>query len=141
MRVACYPFLCDPARTIREIVFVEEQGFQHEFDDIDKVAFHLVAYSERGEAVATCRFFEDASRECYILGRLAVLNTYRGRGIGHALLAEVENFVRQRGGKLISLHAQCRAEAFYAKAGYLAYGEVEDDEGCPHIWMRKNLLA
>ena len=30
------------ARLIRQSVFVEEQGFEYEFDDIDETALHLV---------------------------------------------------------------------------------------------------
>ena len=32
------------ARAIRQSVFVEEQGFEYEFDDIDETALHLVLY-------------------------------------------------------------------------------------------------
>lgn len=135
----CHPFLCDAARKIRESVFMVEQGFQREFDDIDQEAIHLVAYTDQDEAVATCRVFADKEQGAYILGRLAVLKTYRGRGVGTVLLAEAENLVRKRRGKMISLHSQCRVQAFYASVGYFAHGLVEDDEGCPHIWMRKHL--
>ena len=34
------------ARVIRQSVFVEEQGFEYEFDDIDETALHLVLYDE-----------------------------------------------------------------------------------------------
>ena len=34
------------ARAIRQSVFVEEQGFEYEFDDIDEIALHLVLYDE-----------------------------------------------------------------------------------------------
>ncbi len=38
----------------------------------------------------------------------------------------------------MKLHAQCRVKNFYEKSGYQAYGEIDEDEGCPHIWMRKS---
>ena len=44
-----------------------------------------------------------------------------------------------KSGEQIKLHAQCRITDFYNKSGYTAFGEVEDIESCPHIWMRKNL--
>lgn len=28
---------------------------------------------------------------------------------------------------------------FYETIGYTQYGEIEDDQGCPHIWMKKEL--
>ena len=44
-----------------------------------------------------------------------------------------------RQSRYISLHAQCRAEAFYQKCGYTPYGEIDYDEGVAHIHMRKEL--
>ena len=44
--------LTEDAKRIREEVFVEEQGFQQEFDETDSDAHHLVWY-EAGEAAAT----------------------------------------------------------------------------------------
>ena len=37
------------------------------------------------------------------------------------------------------LHAQRRAEGFYAAAGYLAEGEPFIEEGIEHVRMRKAL--
>lgn len=39
----------------------------------------------------------------------------------------------------MSLHAQCRVKSFYEKLGYTEFGEIDDDEGCPHIWMNKQI--
>ena len=47
--------------------------------------------------------------------------------------------VREKGGKSISLHAQCRVRAFYEKLGFCGYGVEDEDEGCPHCWMKKQL--
>lgn len=41
---------------IRIKVFMEEQGFKNEFDDIDNRAIHIVLYKE-GKPVGTCRVF------------------------------------------------------------------------------------
>lgn len=43
------------ARAIRQSVFVEEQGFEYEFDDIDETALHLVLYDENDNPCATGR--------------------------------------------------------------------------------------
>lgn len=127
------------ARHIREAVFMQEQGFQNEFDEIDARAVHLLLCSETGEAVAVCRVFEGKEPAHYILGRLAVLPAYRGRGLGAALVHEAERFVCAQGGSALALHAQCRVQHFYERAGYQPYGALDDDEGVPHVWMRKAL--
>ena len=50
--------LCDDAKKIRIEVFVNEQGFSVEFDDIDDIAFHIVGYDE-GVPAAVCRYYYD----------------------------------------------------------------------------------
>ena len=38
------------------------------------------------------------------------------------------------------LHAQCNAQPFYQKCGYVAYGLIEFDEHVEHQWMSKSLV-
>ncbi|WP_167959207.1 GNAT family N-acetyltransferase [Anaerosporobacter faecicola] len=135
-----YDYLSEDAMDIRKIVFMEEQGFQNEFDDLDEKAIHFVVYTMEKQPIATCRVIEDKDG-AFILGRLAVLSDFRGKNIGVGLLREVEKTVLKRGGKSIRLHAQCRVKDFYNKVGYLEHGLEDDDEGCPHIWMSKTLLS
>ena len=54
-------------------------------------------------------------------------------------MSEVEKFVLKNNGKFIKLHSQIRAVEFYKKVGYTPYGEIEPEEGYPHIWMKKML--
>ncbi len=137
MRVSVYESLPNDAKDIRKAVFINEQGFQNEFDEIDNEAAHIVLYDEEEVPVATCRVFWDSSMNAYVLGRLAVIEEYRGKSIGSIMLKEAEIYVKKKGGKTIILHAQCRAVEFYKKSGFIEFGKVENDEGCPHIWMKK----
>lgn len=139
MNTKIYKFLSEDAKAVREAVFIKEQGFKNEFDNIDNIAWHIVMYNENEEPIAVCRVFESEDKTNYILGRLAVLHCYRGNNIGRDMLKRAENLVLNCGGKALSLHAQCRVKSFYEKSGYISYGEIEDDEGCPHIWMKKQL--
>ncbi len=137
MEVSVYEKFPDCAKEIREAVFVKEQGFQHEFDSIDDTAVHLVMFDEDGKPAATCRVFWDEEMGSYAIGRLAVVKKYRGRNIGADMVREAERYVKRKGGKDIILHAQCRAKGFYKKMGFAEFGDIENDEGCPHIWMKK----
>jgi len=164
VKVAIYETLADPAKEIRKKVFIDEQGFQDEYDEIDETAVHFVLFedgwlpdersavkrstTERSaikrstierSAIATCRVFWNEEMNAFALGRLAVIAESRGKNIGSILVNEVEKYVRLRGGTEIVLHAQCRATGFYGKLGFVEFGEVQDEEGCPHIWMRKML--
>lgn len=51
-----YSSLPADAVFIRQKVFVEEQGFQDEFDETDQKAQHIVLYMDSFPA-AVCRFF------------------------------------------------------------------------------------
>lgn len=139
MKVIVFDFLSDDAKMIRKKVFMDEQGFENEFDDTDKIASHIVMYNEKEEPVATCRFFESSEKNKFIFGRLSVIASYRGMNIGTKIIKEAEKNVTKKGGISMSLHAQCRVKSFYEKIGYTEFGEIEDDEGCPHIWMNKQL--
>ena len=138
METAIYKGISNCAKEVRQKVFINEQGFQNEFDDIDNTAVHIVLF-DNNIPIATCRIFYDTAMNSYILGRLAVIKEYRSKNIGSFMMQQAEQYIQGQGGKCISLHAQCRAEAFYKKLGFTEFSSIENDEGCPHIWMHKYL--
>lgn len=136
-----YTGLNNDLRYIREKVFVEEQGFQDEFDDvhIDNISFHLLLYIE-GKPVATGRLYQkDPVNNVYIIGRLAVLSDYRNLNLGSIVLTSLEEKAKHCGATAIELSAQCRVQGFYEKYGYRAIGNSYLDGDCPHILMIKDL--
>lgn len=139
MQSKIYNGLPQEAHEIRNEVFIKEQGFENEYDSIDETAAHIVMYNEEEVPVATCRVFWNTEMNSYVLGRLAVVKEHRGKGIGAAVVEEAQGYVRKMGGKELMLHSQCRTTGFYGKLGFAKFGDIEDEEGCPHIWMRKSL--
>ncbi len=137
MKSEIFNFLPDEAHNIRIKVFIDEQGFENEFDIIDAEAVHILMKTEDGTPAATCRVFWNDKMNSHILGRLAVLKEYRGRGIGSEVVKEALNYVKSAGGNLLMLHSQCSAAEFYEKLGFTSFGEIEYEEDCPHIWMKK----
>ena len=109
------------ARLIRQQVFVEEQGFVNEFDDIDHEAYHAVIYTG-GYPIATGRLF-DENGEAHI-GRICVRKAYRGRDLGRMIVEALEKQAEKVGYKEVGLSAQTRVQQFYEKLGYRAYGDV-----------------
>ena len=109
---------------VRKAVFMEEQGFQQEFDDVDDRAYHvLIQDGER--PVATGRLFTEDG-ETYLIGRVAVLSAYRGQHLGEHVVTALEQQAKA-----------CRAAGFYEKLGYTKTEEYHMDEFCPHVTMRK----
>ena len=122
------------ASDVRQKVFVEEQGFVNEFDDIDKNAFHIVIFNV-DTPVATGRLFEDENG--WHIGRVAVLPEYRGHKLGERVMLGLEQKAMEIGVKSITLSAQVQASGFYEKLGYISLGDLHYDEHCPHVTMKK----
>ncbi len=138
MKHCFYHALCGDARDIRTRVFVEEQGFCHEFDEIDQFADCLVLYD--GETpVATGRLYPSREPGEYILGRIAVIKSHRGQNLGAQVISLLEERARELGARCACLSAQCRAQGFYEKQGYRAESEPYLEEFCPHVTMKKSL--
>ena len=138
MQVKMYEELTDAAKMIRTKVFMEEQGFQNEFDATDDSSLHFVVYEE-SVPVATCRLYYSQTRNSYVIGRIAVLEEFRGRNYGSTLICNCEDVVKKLDAHRIELSAQVRVAAFYEKNGYTATGDIHMDEGCSHVWMRKEM--
>lgn len=128
--------LLPDAHGIREDVFVREQGFHNEFDEIDAVAWHTVIY-DNGRPAATGRaFLEDGA---WHIGRVAVRKEFRGKQYGAAVMQALERKIAELGAENVGLSAQVQARGFYEKLGYEAHGGEYLDEHCPHVSMTKCL--
>ena len=123
---------------VREIVFVHEQNvpLELEWDGIDADCRHVIAEDAHGSAIGTGRLLPDGH-----IGRMAVLQSFRDRGVGSALLGELIAIAAERGLREVVLNAQVQALAFYEKHGFVAEGEVFADAGIPHQRMRRSVIA
>lgn len=131
-------YLTEDAKNIREAVFIKEQGFKDELDDIDNSAAHIVIY-DNNTPVGVCRYFPDKESDTYTVGRIAVCKKYRGHHLGEYILKITEENILKDGGCKVILAAQTHAQKFYEKYGYTAVGSIFLEEHCPHINMQKLL--
>jgi predicted GNAT family N-acyltransferase len=140
-RVRPADFVIDHAaiRRVRFAVFVAEQGVPEEIelDDRDPACVHVLAF-ENAEPVGTGRVDLDAAGK---IGRVAVLATARGRGVGTELMQQLHAIARDRGLPSVWCHAQVTAVPFYARLGYRASGERFAEAGIPHVRMELDLRA
>jgi predicted GNAT family N-acyltransferase len=122
----------DRLRTVREQVFVEEQGVPREleWDGEDEGAVHILALTEAGQAVGCARLLPSGQ-----IGRMAVLEEWRGTGLGRRLLEASIEAATADGHRLAFLHAQTYAADFYRKAGFRETGDPFEEAGIPHIGM------
>ena len=126
-------YLPKEAKMIREKVFMEEQGFEDEFDDIDFTCIHLVVFDDE-QPIGCARLIKDNNA---VFGRIAVLKEYRHHHIGSYILQCLEEKAEELGYQYTELSAQVQAIPFYLKNGYEVYGDEYLDEGCPHRHMKK----
>ena len=106
-----YKKLPQDAVDIRIKVFVEEQGFDEEFDSDDERSMHFVAYTN-DKAVGTCRLIRlDSEKHIYAIGRVAVLKDYRCRGIASELISSAEQYLSatDKEGATVLIHSQLTA--------------------------------
>lgn len=123
-------------RTVREEVFVGEQGVtpELEWDGLDAEAIHVLARAADGTPIGTARLLADGH-----IGRMAVRAPWRGRGVGRALLGELIAIARERSLPRVFLGAQTHAVGFYERQGFIVYGEPFMDAGIPHRHMAREL--
>ncbi len=120
---------------LRREVFVIEQKvpaeIEHDADDM--TATHLVAICE-GAVVAVARIlFKDQHAK---IGRVAVAIPYRGKGLGARLIAFAVDVASKKGQRRCYLESQADKIDFYAKLGFVAFGDQFMDAGIPHRAMR-----
>ena len=127
------------AFTIRKKVFVDEQKvpLEEELDEFEDSSTHLLATTADERGVGTCRW--RATDKGIKLERFAVLEAYRGRGIGHQLVkACLESITtREPEAKHLYLHAQLQAVPLYEVFGFVKQGEPFDECGIMHFEMEK----
>ncbi len=124
------------ASAIRQQVFVIEQKIpaELEWDERDALCLHAVAFNAAGEALGTGRLLPDSH-----IGRMAVLASARGLGVGAALLQALLAAARARGDNSLRLHAQRDAAGFYEKAGFIVEGGSYLEAGIEHVTMQQDL--
>ena len=102
-----------------------------EWDGLDADAIHLLALDPADEAVGCARLLAGGK-----LGRMAVLEGWRGKGVGKALLQAAMAVCRQHRWPVVSLSAQAHAIGFYQRAGFVVCSEEYLDAGIAHRDMR-----
>ncbi len=126
---------------MRQSVLIVEQASPYpDLDGRDPDALHLIA-SLAGDPAplgcARCLGPEATAGDSVAFGRLAVLPSQRGTGLGRRLVAESLACLAERWpDRDVVIGAQLYLERFYGGFGFLREGDVYDDGGIPHITMR-----
>lgn len=130
------------AYPIRHQVFVEEQSVpvELELDEFDIESWHALCLV-KNLPVGTGRLVKEfRGHECWgRIGRMAVLNAYRGQHFGLSILDALIDKARDLEMSHLYLHAQVSAISFYEKRGFVIHGDMFDEAGISHQEMELNL--
>lgn len=125
---------------LRSAVFVvEQQCLYQDMDGLDPHCAHVLGIVDTGLPLACARLvppgmkYPEAS-----IGRVVIAPAVRGLGLGRVLLREALSACEQRWpGQALALGAQLHLEAFYASLGFARIGAPYDEDGIPHVDMRR----
>ena len=122
----------DNLRSIREIVFINEQNVpeEMEWDEFDAISKHVLALDNDRKPIGAARLLPNGR-----IGRMAVLKEWRGKGVGSAMLKKLLQELMHQNVTRAILNAQTSVIQFYQKFGFQTEGEVFIEAGIPHVKM------
>ena len=134
IKICMMPEEREKAFKIREIVFVDEQGFllEQERDEYDDCAIHVVGYEK--EIPVACGRLVGIDGKAK-LGRIAVLKEKRSNKYGFKICGFLIDKAVEMGLKEIYLHSQVGVTGFYKKLGFREHGGIFLEEDAEHIKM------
>jgi predicted GNAT family N-acyltransferase len=110
-----------------------------EKDDREADALHLAAWNDSGTLIGVGRLHR-LSANAGQIRYMAVDPSERGRGVGAAILRELENLAARSGFDEIMLNAREEAVSFYKSNGYVIVQPSHSLFGViPHFEMRKRI--
>lgn len=133
-----YASSSESLHAVRDAVFAREQGVPAaiERDALDPDCVHVLARDLSGEAIGTARMAPPGQDLPAKIGRMAVLEGWRGRGVGAALLRGLLHEARLRGWHEVVLHAQAPVIGFYRRYGFAEHGPRFMEADIEHQAMR-----
>lgn len=119
--------------SVRRAVFIVEQNVPEsiELDGRDPDFIHVLASDTKGHPVGTARINRKGR-----IGRMAVLQNYRRRGIGRKMIQALMDYGRKHSITNFHVSAQVTAVGFYKKMGFEPHGEEFIEAGITHINMK-----
>lgn len=133
----------EDALGVRRRVFIEEQSVPEaiERDDFDhwqpgrEDVLHVVGYLGDRPVAAGRVVMMSAGSGAPKIGRIAVLKSLRGEGLGAEIMKFVHSLSASKGASSLRLSAQCHALSFYRSLGYEPVGEVYLEAEIEHQMM------
>jgi ribosomal protein S18 acetylase RimI-like enzyme len=124
---------------LRDMVLRKPLGLSFTPEDLEKEKENMLIGAFEDERMLGCCMLVEEQPYIVRLRQMAVLNDLQGKGIGRALMNFAENIARDRGYKIIRMHARNNSVGFYEKVGYKVKGDQFIEITIPHYVMEKEL--
>ena len=124
---------------LRDDILRKPLGLSFSNDEIEKEKDNLLIGAFEDEDMLGCCMLIEENPDTIRLRQMAVLNDLQGKGIGRALMQFAENLARDRGYKILSMHARKNVVGFYEKMGYKKKGDEFIEVTIAHYVMEKEL--
>lgn len=120
-----------------EVFIVEQNCVYQDIDGQDLVGDnrHIMAW-QANQLVAYTRIL--ATETQLSIGRVITAPVTRGTGLGYQLLEKALNVCKQHWPSTLPIYlsAQAHLQQFYGSFGFVAEGDIYDEDGIPHIKMK-----
>ena len=124
---------------LRDDVLRKPLGLSFAPGELEKEKDNMLIGAFEEEDMLGCCMLVEENAELVRLRQMAVLNNLQGKGIGRALINFAENLARDRGYKVLSMHARKNTIGFYEKMGFKVTSDEFTEVTLPHYLMEKQL--
>lgn len=124
---------------LRDLVLRKPLGLSFSPEELEKEKENMLIGAFEDERMLGCCMLVEEQPDIVRLRQMAVLNDLQGKGVGRALMNFAENIARDRGYKIIRMHARHNSVGFYEKVGYRVKGDQFVEITIPHYLMEKLL--
>lgn len=124
---------------LRLIMLRKPLGLDFKKEELDREKEDILMAAFEDEKILGCCLLTRVDSQTVRLRQMAVPNNLQGKGIGRALMIFAENIARDRGYKILIMHARNSATGFYEKLGYHTVGNEFQEVTLPHFVMEKIL--
>lgn len=125
-----------------QVFVVEQKCVYLDIDGRDLIGdtCHLMGWSD-GQLVAYLRLLDPIQQGGDVtIGRVVTAPVIRSRGIGHELMSQALDHAERRWPEQpIFLSAQAHLQGYYSRYGFKPVDGIYEEDGIPHIGMRRDL--
>lgn len=107
-------------------------------DNLEKISYHVMATTNKGKIIGVGRLHFVNTKESQIR-YMAVDKNFRKKGVGNAIVHNLEIHSLNNYRNKIILNARENAVIFYSKLGYINLGKIDVGIDIKHFQMKKNL--